>query len=457
MSKPRIQFFGGTTSIGGTQIIVSEGDHRILFDFGTPFGPGSDFFAEGLVPRPGAAGLRDLVGLRYLPRMDGIYQPGCAEPLDLAPAGDGRTEIFISHLHLDHMSGLSWIADSVPVHMHRDSLRLFRAVAETGEPPAVPAGAQPFEWDQAITVGPLRITPLPVDHDIPGAAGLVIETSDGAVVYTGDLRAHGSAPEQVVEFVRRAAALRPQILLIEGTRLWPPSKDGATPHAVLTEPEVAATAAEAAARSPGLALITLYPRNVQRIVRLAEAAAAVGRALVLCPETAHIYLAMGGDPAAIAVFKRARDLAALSDGSAPDWLSHLFAGDLRAATAVELRREQRSFLLQLNYRDLPELVDLRPEPGSCFIHSNGEPLGPFQSGWETFKRWLEEFGLNLVMVSSTGHADPLSLGRIAATIAPEILMPIHSHHPQLLEVDGIRRVLPERGAIYAVGTGALVG
>jgi ribonuclease J len=449
--RPTIQFYGGIGTIGGTKIIVQEGEYRVLFDFGLNYAPGGDYWGGKLHPREGGARLRDLLHMGYLPAVDGLYREREALALGLKPADD-KTHVFISHLHLDHMAVVDCLADQLPVWMHQDSLQLFRAVAETGEPPAVPTGARGFQWHQPIQVGPIRVTPLPIDHDIPGASALLIETSSGAVVYSGDLRLHGTHPDLIEAFCAQSQAAKPRILLIEGTRLGEAVRTPDKPPS-RTEPEVAPAVAKACAAAEGLALIALYPRNVARIRAIASAVRSDGRTLVLSAETAHIYRAMGGDLSTVALYQRERDRQALTAGSAQPWLRAIYTAGISVLDAEQIKKAQRQYLLQLYYWDLPELVDLHPQPGSIFLHSNGEPLGKFDPAFALFTRWLDRFGVQLLFTGSTGHAAPADLDRVVRSIAPEILMPIHSHSPELLEPAGIRRILPELGAHYDIATG----
>jgi len=425
---------------------VRESGFGVLFDFGMAYAPGGDFWGGRLQPRPGAAALRDLTALGDLPSLGGIYRPAHVAPLGLRAGWDGRTQVFISHLHLDHMALLHLLADEVPVWMHADSLRLLWAVADSGEPPAVPAGARAFAWGEPIQVGPMTVTPVGVDHDVPGASALLIRTSAGTVVYSGDLRLHGPAPELTRAFVQQARAARPKILLMEGTRIgepeWTPER-----APLLSEPEVAPRVAEILGSTAGLALITFYPRNPERIGRIAAAAKGAGRTLVLCAETARPYAAMGGDLSQVALYRRERD----GNG----WARRLH--DLPILGATELRANPSAYLLQLAHWDLGELVDLSPPAGSVFIHSNGEPLGRFDPAFEVFMRWLQRFGIELTYAGSTGHATSADLHAMVSEIEPEVLMPIHSLRPDLLDVSSLRRVLPEVGGTYTIATGERIG
>lgn len=455
-SAPSIHFHGGIGTIGGTKIFVQEGDYRVLFDFGLTYAPGGDFWGGRIHARDGAAALRDYITLGYVPALDGIYRPADAATAGVKPGWDGKTHVFISHLHLDHMAVLDLLADDVPVWMHGDSLRLLAATAETGEQPHVPAGARAFTWGEPIQVGPIKVTPVAVDHDIPGASALLIETSAGTVVYTGDLRMHGANPERIQAFIETARAANPKILLIEGTRLGEPERAPDLPPA-LTEPEVPGRIVEYLKDRQGMAFVTMYPRNTLRMQNVAKAVGDVGRTLVLSPEAAHIYAAMGGDLGGVAVYQRDKDKLALSEGTAVPWLVKLFQSGVTVLDAAAVRQAPAKYLVQLFYWDINELVDLKPGKGAVFIHSNGEPLGRFDPAFDLWVQWLNFFGVELLFAACTGHATHQALAEIVAGINPALLMPIHSREPQLLEVTGINRTLPELGAIYEVGTGKRIG
>lgn len=452
-SSPVITFHGGIDTIGGTKIFVQEGEHRVLFDFGLNFAPGGDFWGGTLEPRPGAGGLRDYITLGYAPAVDGLYRHDQAPSLGLKPGRGETTQVFISHLHLDHMALVDRLAPEIPVWMHRESLQLFRAVAATGEPPAVPAGARPFEWGETIRVGPIQVTPVAVDHDIPGATALLITTSAGTVVYSGDLRLHGPRPDRVAAFVAAARATRPKILLLEGTRMGEGEPGPDRPPALSEDDVPGALLSHLSGATGKLAFLTLYPRNTYRVEGIARAVREAGRTLALSAEAAHIYLSMGGEPREILVYLREKDRGPNGD---PWFLTPWFEAGLLPVDAAAVRSNPGAYLLQLFPGDLNELVDLKPEPGAVFIHSNGEPLGRFDPMWELFMRWLGHFGVELKRAPSPGHATPEDLFGVIGGIAAEVLMPIHSRLPELMHVAGQRRVLPELGATYAIATGKRV-
>lgn len=449
---PSIRILGGVGTIGGTKILVQEDDYRVIFDFGITYAAGGEFWGGAIQPRPAAGGLRDYITMGDLPRCEGLYRADAVQSVGLTPnQGDERTHLFISHLHLDHMRLLDMVADEIPVWMHADSLRLFRAVAETGHEPAVPLGARPFEWGQTVRVGPIRVSPVAVDHDIPGACGLIIETSAGSLVYTGDFRTHGVHPERTARFFSMARETRPRVLLTEGTRLGEAERSPDRPPP-RSESEVASMIAQVRVDCPGLALITLYPRNIERLMAIAAELSGVGRRLALAPEAAHLFAEMGGRLDQISLYWRQRDRHLAKSHASGTWHRRLLESGIDVVEATDVRKDPLRYLVQLFMPDINELVDLSPPPGSIFLHSNGEPLGRFDPSFGLWARWLNHFGLELRYAGSSGHATPKALNDLVRAVSPDVLMPIHSLQPELLDVADQRRILPEQGACYDLAT-----
>jgi mRNA degradation ribonuclease J1/J2 len=76
-----------------------------------------------------------------------------------------------------------------------------------------------FRTGDKVKIGSIEIEPVHVDHSVPCAYGFVIHTSEGAIVYTGDFRLHGTKPEMTRDFVRVAAESKPIAMLCEGTNM----------------------------------------------------------------------------------------------------------------------------------------------------------------------------------------------------------------------------------------------
>jgi len=76
-----------------------------------------------------------------------------------------------------------------------------------------------FRTGSKIRLGTIEVEPIHVDHSVPAAYGFLVYTSEGTLVYTGDLRAHGTKSEMTKDFVERAREGKADALLAEGTNL----------------------------------------------------------------------------------------------------------------------------------------------------------------------------------------------------------------------------------------------
>jgi len=97
------QFYGGVNEIGGTRILVEDGDTRIFLDFGMSFSKYAQYFEEYLKPRYSCTGLKDLLALKLIHYIEGIYRPDLLELIGKPPHSEPSiTGVLLSHIHQDH-------------------------------------------------------------------------------------------------------------------------------------------------------------------------------------------------------------------------------------------------------------------------------------------------------------------------------------------------------------------
>jgi len=214
---------------------------------------------------------------------------------------------------------------------------------------------------QRTAVGPMEVECVTVDHDVPGASGYLVRTSAGTLAFTGDIRFHGHHPDRAWDFVDRAAGC--EVLATEGTTLGWDMHGG-----VRDEGDVQRDFTAALETTPGLVLLSVYPRDLDRVRAFLGIAGAAGRRIVWPGPTAAFLRLLGVE-------------GVLSPDEVP-WT------DVHAAPA--------EYIVVPDPDDLPSLLDLPVGegcPASVFVHANGEPLGPFEPRWEPFTDWLSALGL----------------------------------------------------------------
>ncbi|MDE3025091.1 MAG: MBL fold metallo-hydrolase, partial [Acidobacteriota bacterium] len=415
----RLRFYGGVGVIGSTKVVVEQDGWRVVLDMGLDI-PGREGLVRSPLKMSRGSELRTRLRLGEAPAIDGLYRPEAVAGTEVAGAhGESRTAVFVSHCHIDHVGLLGWVDPSVPIRAADETVRMLDALEAAGQ--GLEGGAplvEPMAEGERVSVGPLVVERCAVDHDVPGASGFLVHTDAGVVAYSGDLRLHGRHPERTERFAERARGAH--ALVMEGTTLT------SDPRIVLRpESEVDAAFDDALARTPGLVLMTVYPRDVERVESFMTIAETRGRTILW--------------PPAIAAFLRAWGLPGVEE--------------LDAASTEAARRDPSRFVVQVASDALDVLLDLPVGAGSIFLHANGEPLGPFQASWELLQQWLARLETPFASIGTSGHATPHDLHRFVQLVSPDVLYPLHSADPlRLLPPPGTSRVIAEYGRWYDVRT-----
>ncbi len=155
----KVVFLGGVGEIGRNMLAV-ESDGRILvIDCGLSF-PNEEMLGVDLV-------LPDFSYLRADPQ-----------------ACEG---VLLTHGHEDHVGALSWFLRDFDVPVFGTPLTLGiarRRLDEYGVDPELVEIQAPGRR----RIGPFDCRFLPVSHSIPDAISVVVDTSDGRILYTGDFK-----------------------------------------------------------------------------------------------------------------------------------------------------------------------------------------------------------------------------------------------------------------------------
>ncbi len=440
----QVEILGGIGEIGYSMVLISTPRARVLLDMGMRG------LEEGLLRAPAAPRpeyeLVDLLRTGQLRELPGIYDPAqlAADP-DLAGAEwaqpDPRpTAVVLSHAHIDHEGALGFAHPEIPVYASTDTVRVLEAMRRCGEPrlgrdPEV----RPVEPGTVVTVEDLSVELIPVDHDVPGASGVLVSTPEGTLAYSGDINFHRNEGRLSEEFTRRIRGT--DMLVTETTMLSWGLDERPDPR---TEDEVDAAIVEGLERCDGLALLSVYHRDAERAARMIRLAEEHGRTLIWPTQHAVFLDAMGVE-----------GLVSWA-GDRPEADRKRLPSTVGQVSLEDVRESPSSYLVQPDAADMPALADLPLTPGgSLWIHAQGEPLGPFMFGWELFHQWLDHLGVEAVEAGSSGHAPGRALIEFVESAQPGVVVPIHGFRPEALEVE-VPRLLPEYGVRYGLD-GRVIG
>jgi ribonuclease J len=309
---------------------------------------------------------------------------------------------------------------------------------------------------------PLNIRSFPVDHSIPGACAWGIETSSGWIIYSGDLRLHGKRRGLTDKFIEEASRLHPKALIIEGTNIQKPVN--------ISEQTVKENAFKVIRNAQGLVIADFSARDMDRLLTFLEIARETQRKLAILPRDAYMLRTLSLLEQGIPDIFTDPNLVVYQETSAAPsvWQQNFFEECAKKIVlAQDVRKAQCEYILSFSFFDINELPSIGPGPGSLYLYSSSEPHGEEQQ--MDFKRlhaWLEHFEMKPCGMPgekdgewtipegeeglhASGHASGPDLVEIARKINPDILIPVHSDHPEeygrFLKNSRIKVVYPETG------------
>ena len=414
----KLTFYGGVGEIGGNKILLKDKDTQILLDFGMNFAERAKFYSEPwLTPRDE----KGLLEFNLLPPISGAYR--------FDDKDSELDAVFISHSHTDHSAYVTFLNRKIPVYCGKTTGLIMEAFSEI-TPKSFDNDLEGLEFrtfrtGDKVKVGSVEVEPVHVDHSVPGAYGFIIHTTEGAVVYSGDFRVHGTKPEMTGDFVKLASTSKPIGMLCEGTNLV-----GAD---MSTEQDVGRKLGQVVSVTKNLVLATFRHTDVDRTRTLYEVAKRNNRKLAISLRQAYILNKLKQD-------KHLKLPPVRSDGFLVfqrqkkqyyKWEQEIIDhGNI--VDSSQVNRMQDEVILATSFSDLKELIDIRPGSGSSFILSSSEPFNEeMEIEYDKFVNWLDHFGLPMFHIHCSGHIMPTEARQVIDDIKPKILFPIHTDRPAL--------------------------
>ncbi|MEM4733412.1 MAG: MBL fold metallo-hydrolase [Candidatus Bathyarchaeia archaeon] len=415
-----LTFYGGVDEIGGNKILLKDGDTAVFLDFGMSFALRKQFFSPPLLSPKSEKSLQEL---GILPKLEGVYRFD-----EKPPAVDA---IFISHGHMDHSAYLSFVKREIPVYCGETTKIILQAFGEIRradlEFNVEGINFQTFRTGNIVKVGGLEIEPVHVDHSVPGAYGFIIHTSKGAVVYTGDFRDHGAKDEMTREFVERVKAAEPVALVCEATNM--------TNVHVSSEKEVEAKLNQVVSQTEGLVLAEFAYTDVDRLNSFYKTALRNNRCLAVSLRQAYLIEALASDrklriprlsDEGMMIFRKSKERMYA-------WERQILERYPEKVVDVEqVSKRQQNMILTMSLYDLEQLVEIQPQPGSCYIFSSSEPFNEeMEIDFERLVNWLRHYGLPQYHVHVSGHITPLRLKACLKEINAKKVFPVHTENAGL--------------------------
>ena len=421
--KTKITFHNGILTIGGTIIEIAYEDSHIFFDFGSEYDPASPKQPKDL---------QDLLDMNLVPYLDNMFDPSIElKGYESKEDNFKDTAVFLSHVHLDHSKIINYLNPSVPLYMLEGTKSLLNTLNINNDFlfPLHNQGDSNVrdiigvKENEVVQVGKIKVKVMPVDHDAYGASGLLIETPDLVISYTGDIRLHGYRKDATLNFCKESENC--DVLLIEGVTV---SFQELNENARVPEDENEQNLIEKinniVKENPNKQItFNYYISNIERILNIIKTNP---RTVVL--DAYYSYVVKHATGVQSYYYK-------LDDKD--------YGLDKSYEVEFEkLLQDEGSYFWQLDTLAI-EHFDRLKENG-IYIHSNATPLGDFDPKYAPFIKRFEDNNIEFKLVGCSGHAYPFDLIEIIDLIKPKLLVPIHSYHPERLYNKSGERLLPEK-------------
>ncbi|MFX0173387.1 MAG: MBL fold metallo-hydrolase [Candidatus Hodarchaeota archaeon] len=447
---------GGINEIGGNTFLIESTNTKILLDFGRSFKRENMYYSGFLQPRT-SQGLKDLLEFNILPRIPQLYSKEI-----YINEGNSNSRIescFLSHAHLDHFGNINLLNEGIPVFMGETAKTIIQSIQDTSRPrfgrsfireatDNIPSNIITFRTGDILQISDFEITPVHVDHSLPGAYGFILQdiNNNGRVIgYTGDLRLHGWRKDLTEDFIQLAKKKNLKALIMEGTNI---NEDFET-----NEERVQEDISQAVENTNGLAIANYSLRDIDRFRSFYLAAKENGRKLLINTKQAHLLYLLQNDPHLdiptleddyINIYKRPKKRYFR-------WEQALFNIDT-ISTVESPRFDQTEYIFHCEFWNLTDLIDIQPQSTSTYFYSHGDPFD--EEGIIDFNRlqeWINHFHLIFKQYHASGHAPQRDLKQIANAISPELLIPIHSEQPEMYkELVDVPVLLPKRGKMISI-------
>ncbi len=395
----KLIFRSGLRTIGGTIVEVINEDKRIVFDFGTVFSPGNP---------------------EKMPNVEGIF--------DNSSKYDDI--VLMSHIHLDHSKAMNLIHSDIPLIMNEQSVEFIEDLYKLdfqdflGEK----RNYQGIKAEEPFYHGNFKITNILVDHDVLGAGCFLIETADLTLLYTGDLRIHGLHNERTFAMLDYVKDKKIDVAIFEGVGVSfleddykiIPSK--AVPELQMEKNYHKLIASEV--KEEGI-LINPYIMGIERLYSTLKLGHEQGKEVWLTNKFAY-----------------------LANKYYPEFDFKILENDKfnLGKEIVEYKDINKNVIAIFDYNERDKYPIFNEK--IALLQTGGEPLGDFDPRWSDLQDYALKHNMEVYKIGSGGHAFAENLIYLVEAVNPEILIPLHSFKPELVNSPKVHQLLVEENKEY---------
>ena len=467
-----LRFYGGIKEIGGNKILLEDSGTKIFLDFGMSFRKRGKYFEEFLTPRS-ANGIGDFLTMGLIPDIQGVYREDLLAHFGKKPEETDIQGVLLTHAHADHANYISFLHKDIPIYCGQTCKYILEAIDEQSKRdienevlnfrerpihrgdyrnPPIKRTFNTFRTGEKIKIDSIEIEPIHLDHSVPGAYGFIIHTSKGSIIYTGDLRMHGSHSEMTNDFINGAEEAKPIAMITEGTRIDIKSSNE-------SEENVYKKSRKEIIENKNLTIVDFNFKDIDRFKTFYKISKDLGKKLVISFKHACFLEKYHRDKKIhspdskdenILLLKPKRLTGTYIDSDYADQYIKNRLDYPNIITSEEITKKPNDYMVVLNFWYFNMLVDLKPSKGK-YIHSLSEPFNEeMEISYKRMMNWIKFFELNFVQSHCSGHIFGGDLKKLIETVKPKLLFPIHTEKPGVFRKLSMKTKMVSEGKKYVI-------
>jgi ribonuclease J len=183
-----------------------------------------------------------------------------------------------------------------------------------------------------------------------------------------------------------------------------------------------------------------YSRDLDRFRTFYEVAKKHRRKIVISPKTAYLLSKLLDDEHLdlpdplkdkdILVYYKRKKSGGFNEKDYYAWERKFMD---KMVTHEFVHKNQSKLVMDLDFYQFTELIDIKPKPGSQFIHSMSEPFSEEDIEDQVMHNWIAHFKMHFHQLHASGHLNKDQLVDLINYIQPKRVFPVHTENQQLFK------------------------
>jgi len=204
-----------------------------------------------------------------------------------------------------------------------------------------------------------------------------------------------------------------------------------------------------------MVFVTRYSRDMDRFRSCYNVAKNNGRKIAISPKTAYLLSKLVEDKRLdlpdplkdknILVYYKRKKSGGFDEKDYYVWERDFMN---KMVTYEFVHENQSKLVMDLDFYQFAELIDIKPDPGSHFIHSMSEPFSEEDIEDEVMHNWLDHFKMRFHQLHASGHMNRQQVTSLINYIKAKKVFPIHTENQHLFKKLPQRVQTVEYGKTY---------